>query len=326
MTQKNIWKHVQVDSDRLKSNRYLNPSSPSPETEVTPPPAPKSISTGADYELLPVQTTYAIAVHVLRGACNVNSSAHPLFTRGNRSRIYRPLTFKETIKAKVEDYNTTHDKDGNERTLDERLRFFNKYIDSCTGMAYKTKSTEFQIILECEPLIEIARDFNEAFLPDSYASVKNGIKLNSSGKGKKYNQSLTKQEIENHQGWRTAVDDVALLRNYRDIVFSALAAKVISSNSIYLLGSRYWAKEIFYSTISPNRVSGVQSVRRKVTSFPTKDSCLSSLSGAGKTMIPLASVLPIILVLSFLLIPSTRTVTVFPDSPSSLFRFLLTSF
>lgn len=225
MTQKNIWKHVQVDSDRLKSNRYLNPSSPSPETEVTPPPAPKSISTGADYELLPVQTTYAIAVHVLRGACHVNLSTQPLFTREDGSRIYRPLTFKETIQAKIEDYNTTHDKDGNERTLDDRLRFFNKYIDSCTGMSYKKESTEFQIILECSPLIEIARDFNEAFLPDSYASVKNGIKLNSSGRGKKYNQSLTKQEIENHEGWRTAVDDVALLRNHRDIVFSALAAR-----------------------------------------------------------------------------------------------------
>jgi len=48
-----------------------------------------------------------------------------------------------------------------------------------------------------------------------------GVKLDSNSG--KYNELLTKQEIENHSGWRTALeDDLALLKEHRDIVFEAL--------------------------------------------------------------------------------------------------------
>ena len=165
--------------------------------------------------------TYALGVHALREACvNDPNSAQLLFTKDDGSEIYRPLTFKETIRARVDDFNTSVAENGEERSLDERLKLYAHYIDSCTSIAYKAETTKFKVIPVCKKLITIDSSFNENFLPVDYDTL-SGVELDSSNE--KYDQSLTKQEIENHSGWRTALeDDLDLLKEYRNIVFEAL--------------------------------------------------------------------------------------------------------
>jgi len=154
------------------------------------------------------ENTYALAVDKIRNKTRINN---PEFAKDSGSKIYRPLTFKETIEAKVNDYNSG-------KTDEERKRLFETWIDSCTGVCYKVGTTKFKIIPVCKELILIDKDFNESYLRENYDSL-NGIELDSSDG--KYNELLTKSEILNHPAWLEAVEnDKALLRECRDIVLN----------------------------------------------------------------------------------------------------------
>ncbi len=96
---------------------YLKPK---PESEALPtqnltPPA------GSRYVLMPYANTYARGVETLQKELEARPAAHPTFTLPDGSEIYRPLTFKETIKARVENYENWFNYDGSRRTLEERL-------------------------------------------------------------------------------------------------------------------------------------------------------------------------------------------------------------
>ena len=200
-------------------------SLPTPKQE--PAPAQPSQPTAAlegSYLLMDQADTYAKGVHTLQKACQKRSdSPHPTFTKPDGSLIYRPLTFKETLQIKVTDYNTLKDEDGNERDLEDRLRFFNHWIDSCTAMAYKGGTTKFKVVPTCEELITIKNSFNETFLPIEYDSIV-GVELDTTAG--KYDEALTKKEVMNHPGWLAAVhEDKGLLKEYRNIVFDQLKAK-----------------------------------------------------------------------------------------------------
>lgn len=186
-------------------------------------PIPNGDNTGR-YELMAQAGTYALGVEAVRSTANLNP-----FIMDNGSKIYRPLTFKENIEARVNDYNTEKNPDGSIRTEEERQRFFTTWLDSCTGIAYKgiadkKKSTKFKIIPECRELITIDRTINGEFLPVDYDSLQ-GIELDSS-KGI-YNVLLTKDKILNHEAWNEAVQDKSLLKNYADIVFSLKKGKLM---------------------------------------------------------------------------------------------------
>lgn len=186
-------------------------------------PQPSVVLEGT-YILMDQADTYAKGAYALQKACQKRTdSPHPQFTLDDGSQIYRPLTFKEVIQAKVIDYNTLHNEEGNERDLEDRLRFFNHWIDSCTGMAYKAGTTKFKVVPVCKELITIKKGFNEEFLPIEYDSIV-GLELDT-GEGK-YDTSLTKKEVMNHKAWLAAVDeDKSLLKEYRNIVFDQLKAK-----------------------------------------------------------------------------------------------------
>ena len=130
---------------------------------------------------------------------------------------------KENLVARLTNFNTEKDADGSTRPLADRTRLFNKYIDSCTGIAYHAGTTKGKIVPVCTELITIDPDFAEHFLAVPYTSLQ-GAELDLS-KGK-YNQGLTKAEVPNHKGWRAAVeDDVAVLTAYRDAVWAILAQR-----------------------------------------------------------------------------------------------------
>ena len=166
------------------------------------------------YILLPRQTRYAKGVHALREDANKDpNSQQPTWIQADGSSIIRPLSFRETIKARVNDYESP-------TPSNDRLRLFHTWLDSCTGYASKKESTKFKLIPQCKELITLPQTFNEYALPIDYNTIQ-GIKLDTSTA--KYNQRLTKQEVLNHPAWREALEqDLPLLKTYTDIVFAEL--------------------------------------------------------------------------------------------------------
>ncbi len=209
------WKYVRADPKSLENNPFVNPKKPEPSPE---PPAPQPVPQGSEivsdgmYVLMDQTGTYALGVHALEDAARSDAnSAQPFFVKRNGERIVRPLTFKETIEARVNDYES-------HSPSDDRLRLYRVWLDSCTGIAYKAGSTKFKIIPECEDLILIEKAFNQPFVQRDYDSL-HGIELDSAQA--MYGVLLSKGEVLNHPGWRAAVEnDLALLRAYADIVFS----------------------------------------------------------------------------------------------------------
>ena len=202
----------EIDYDAVRAEEEaLKNSRPSPE----PAPAPSRSPLDGLYILMPHTGKYALGVHALQDACSKDpTSTHPQSTLPDGSRIYRPLTFKENVEALVNEYERP-------RSTDERLRLFQRWNDSCTGVAYKAGSTRFKIIPESVELITIDKEFNQGFLPVVYDGIP-GIELDSSTG--KYNTLLTKDEVLSHPAWLAAVGgDAALLRTYRDIVFAEKA-------------------------------------------------------------------------------------------------------
>jgi hypothetical protein len=207
---------------------------PRPETvPAIPQPETASIVRGR-YDLMDETNTYALGVEALRdsygrGECPAQS----LYTKDDGGQIVRPLTFKEVLQARVDDFNRVQDNDGNERDLDDRLRLFDHWIDSATGVAYKAGSTKFKIIPACRPLVEIDAGFNEGFMNVDYGALA-GIELDSGAA--KYNELLTREAVMGHEGWLAAVEgNRELLQEYSNIVFEQLERKY-SRNT----GMRFW--------------------------------------------------------------------------------------
>ncbi len=186
------------------------------------PPRIEPVPIGAGAYILMDQTSkYALGVHALRDACIAENNAnHPKHRTSAGQELYRPLTFEEGAIARLTEFHRLKNPDGSDRTLDERVKLMLRWNDSCTGAAYKAGTTMYKIIPVCEPLIVIDKAYNSGFLAVPYASL-SGVELDSSlGM---YGTHLTKQQIEDHEGWRAAFEgDVAVLRNYRDAVFEAI--------------------------------------------------------------------------------------------------------
>ncbi len=123
-----------------------------------------------------------------------------------RRRGTQPKTFKENIKARVIAYENGD------------TSLFDTWLDSCTGIATKRKSTLFKIVPRSTDLISIPKNFREPFSRANYDSF-HGITELDSTKGK-YNQSLPEENILNHDGWLNVVEgNAVLLKAYRDIIF-----------------------------------------------------------------------------------------------------------
>ncbi len=214
-----------VDSEPVRTRRApaTGPATPRrpAAAHTAPRAAPAETAVYAGYGLMPRADTYADGVDALREDLKLSPAAHPVFVKEDGGTIYRPLTFKETIKARVENYEKTHNADGTERTMDDRLYLITvRWNDSCTAVAYKAGTTNFKIIPQSQDLITIQVDFKEAFMDVSYRSL-SGANLNSTDG--KYGVWLTKAEVLEHPAWIAAVEgDTPLLTAYSDIIFAQL--------------------------------------------------------------------------------------------------------
>ena len=172
--------------------------------------------------LMPRANTYALGVNALREQCiKENNQNQPKFNFADGSFLYRPLSFKETIKAHVENYEKTHNSNGRERTLKERLSLITEEInDSCTAIAYKARTTKFKIVPISTHLIVLDSEFSGKFIQAEYDSIK-GIEMDS--KYGTYTAFMDKFSVQNHEGWLAAVEgDRALLIAYTNIIFAEL--------------------------------------------------------------------------------------------------------
>ena len=135
------------------------------------------------------------------------------YTFIRRQAVTRPLTFKETLKARLDDYNS-----GKE----DNLHLFQIWLDTCAGIGYSGQDEDkFKIVPESEDLIAIPEGFNQSFLPVQYKDLQ-GTELSKTQDGIKYNSPLTRQEAKVHPAWIAAVDDTKLLGDYAEVAFNEL--------------------------------------------------------------------------------------------------------
>ena len=175
------------------------------------------------YESMPEFRTYALGVQALRDSYAAGECpSQPTVVIDNKQWV-RPLTLKENLQARVDDYETRHDAEGKERTVDDRLRFFNQELDSCTGIAYEKGTTRFKITPACRELIMIDSLFDERFISVSYDDVHGDNVVTLDRHDGIYDKELTREQVIKHPAWRAVVGDDEdgrkLLQVYSRIVF-----------------------------------------------------------------------------------------------------------
>ncbi len=189
-----------------------------------------------EYALMPLQNTYAKGVHTLRNSY-VRKEEVPsqLWYKSNGQKLVRPLSFRENLLARVDNFETLKNKDGSVRTMEERLKFFNMWFDSCTGLAYSSQNeNDFMIISICEELIIMPENFRKEYLLIDYTHFQSkGFSLKRSQA--KYCQALTHSEVITHPAWIASVEeDIGLLCTYASIVFDQTNERRNESMSFYL--------------------------------------------------------------------------------------------
>ena len=147
-------------------------------------------------------STYGLALEKLQQECSQDSNnAQPTIII-NGQTIYRPLTFAENLEARLQDNS-----------------LWNKWLESCTAIAYQAGTTKFKIIPLNFDLIDLDPQFKQLYLAIDYNNVNGIIELDSLDPLVKYNQDLTKQEAISHPAWQAVVPQKTL-EPYAKIYFS----------------------------------------------------------------------------------------------------------
>lgn len=151
-------------------------------------------------------TTFGQALAALRGLCADDGGLHP-FAGG----IARPLTFKETVQARVDQFEH------------EGLRgLWTNWLDTCSAIVYQRRTTKFRIISMSDELLNrVPESFTDVFLVKNYADFASFEELDV--QDDVYNQPLTQDQVLEHKGWHAVVEgDKKLLKRYSEIVFSGV--------------------------------------------------------------------------------------------------------
>jgi len=168
------------------------------------------------YSLIPSDDyapTYGLALDELRNSKSHLNPKHIITIKGKE--YVRPLTFKETLEAKLNLYKS-------EMTNEEKSYLIDSWLSTCTAIARKRfhnqNNNNIKIIPVCEELITLDSAFDDAYLVTSYDFLR-GIEIDT--RYGLYGQFLSKDEVKVHPGWLAAVErDNALLSEYVDLVFS----------------------------------------------------------------------------------------------------------
>ena len=94
-------------------------------------------------------STYAKAIEKLRGNYTRGKCPDQPSIEVAGRKVARALTMKETLVARLTDFNTEKDADGSTRPWTDRTRLFGTYLDNCTGIAYHAHTTKAKIVPVC---------------------------------------------------------------------------------------------------------------------------------------------------------------------------------
>ncbi len=167
------------------------------------------------YALSSLASTYALGVEALANSCS-NNTGHPYIILPNGAQIPRPLTFEESIRAIVENYNTIEKPDGTKRSKDDREALMCYRVDTCSAIAYEHFSANFKLVQMSMDLINITPGFVKPSIKLDYDSVQ-GTELSLSGA--KYSEKLNPLQAYRHEAWNALVADGVLLKSYLTLVF-----------------------------------------------------------------------------------------------------------
>ena len=187
-----------------------------------------------EYSLIK-KNTYVEAVHALQSQLDAHpSAAHPKFHDG-QNELYRPLTFKENIEAKLESFEPITRPDRTIVADDEHNALFASDLSSCTGIAYNVGTTRFKIKNVCLDLIAFKQS-DECYVPVDYDSF-DGVELDLSESI--YNAPLTRKQFLNHKAYRVLFDDNSeLMKAYWNITLLMSAKPLLLQFSAMTLVSR----------------------------------------------------------------------------------------
>lgn len=158
---------------------------------------------------------YFVALEQLRtdSAADQNS-LQPTVTIAGRTYV-RPLTVKEILQFRLEDYNTLTNPNGSIRTEEERKRLLNQWFFTCSGIAYSTDG-KFKLSREAPQLITMNSIPTSAHLPVDYSALNQNNTWQEFARNQrrvKYNAGLTEEEAVAHPMWQfLAEGDTTLIR------------------------------------------------------------------------------------------------------------------
>ncbi len=126
---------------------------------------------------------YAGMQQQLRQECgNDRKTLQPTYQLADGSSVFRPLTFRETIQACVDNFNREYDLSGMKRPLEERIRPFADPIASCSAIAYKAATGRIRIAPICQALVEADNKFEKDLLPIDYNLI-DGVEIDTYKEG-----------------------------------------------------------------------------------------------------------------------------------------------
>ena len=158
---------------------------------------------------------YSAALEQLRtDSAGDRNSLQPSATIGGRNYV-RPLTVKEIMQFRLENYNTITNPNGTPRTEAEREQLLTKRFFTCSGIAYSTDG-RFKLSREAPQLITMDSIPRATYLSVDYAALNqnnNWQEFVRAQSGVKYNTALTEEEAVNHPMWQfLAEENTPLLR------------------------------------------------------------------------------------------------------------------
>lgn len=148
--------------------------------------------------------SYGAVKQLLVELCREDGGFQPFI-----GRDARPLTFKETIQARIEQL----------RASGRKARLWDAGLYSCTAIVYEAGGRRFKIVPKHPDLLNAPLG-RVAFLPGDFASAPGTpISIDNAF----YNRQLEAGQVLSHPGWLAAVEgDVDLLREYVEIAFAKL--------------------------------------------------------------------------------------------------------
>ncbi len=149
----------------------------------------------------------------------VEGDTYPQAMHKVRERAETPLSAQEFMQACVEDFHTKRDLAGRQRSMEDRLRFFNRNFFTATGVLHKKGGRFMKIIPVAEALCNLTFDYPYVDVDCDYESVGNEYPILDKTKAK-YAEPLLADEPLEHPAWRTLQPDLRTLEAYSNIVFA----------------------------------------------------------------------------------------------------------